>query len=100
MADRTLYDVNSIAGGYFYECSCGERYSVVENAISCRKCRVYTEERRCTTVYDIEKQELLWECPSVKAEAERRAAREAYEAEAKRPFTLGDHCPSLGAVVV
>ena len=37
---------------HHYECSCGESYRTVEDAMSCRKCRVYASEGHCTEVYD------------------------------------------------
>jgi hypothetical protein len=95
----SVHDVTSVARGYFYECSCGERYSKMGLAMVCRKCRTYTQEGRCTAVYDIAHQELVWTCPTVVAEKERQAQLEAYIAECKKPFTLGDVCPGLDDVL-
>jgi len=98
--ELSVYDVDSIAGGYFYECSCGERYTAVAVATRCRKCRSYTQEGYCTSVYDIASQKLVWECPSVVAERERQVRIAAYVKECKKPFTLGDACPGLGEICV
>ncbi len=38
---------------YPYECSCGERYSTVDAAYHCRKCRNYCVFGYCTHVVDI-----------------------------------------------
>ena len=41
------------ADAYPYECSCGERYSTVDAAYYCRKCRTYCVFGYCTHVVDI-----------------------------------------------
>ena len=41
------------ADAYPYECSCGERYSTVDAAYYCRKCRVYCVFGYCTHVVDV-----------------------------------------------
>ena len=97
--EHSVYDVTSITHGYFYECTCGERYTAVENAVGCRKCRTYAQEGRCTTVFDISRQEFVWTCPTLVAERERQALLEAYIAECEKPFTLGDSCPGLDGLL-
>lgn len=44
---------------YPYECSCGERYSSVDAAWHCRKCRSYTDEGYCTFVTDLRTDEVV-----------------------------------------
>jgi hypothetical protein len=41
-----------IEAKYHFECSCGEGFASIADAINCRKCRVYTLEGRCTQVTD------------------------------------------------
>lgn len=47
-------------GLFVFECSCGERYSEMEDAVYCRKCEVYTEAGRCTYVTDLRKGQVVW----------------------------------------
>jgi len=47
------YRQSAIADGFVYECSCGELYSSVDAAYSCRKCRTYCVFGYCTHVVDI-----------------------------------------------
>ena len=47
------YRQSAIADGFVYECSCGELYSSVDAAYSCRKCRNYCVFGYCTHVIDI-----------------------------------------------
>lgn len=47
------YRESAIADGFVYECSCGELYSSVDAAYSCRKCRNYCVFGYCTHVVDI-----------------------------------------------
>ena len=53
-----------ISKEYPYECSCGESYATIPHAISCRKCRDYTEKGYCTTVWDRSTDEVVWEIVS------------------------------------
>ena len=72
------YIADSIAEGFFFECSCGELYSSVAAAASCRKCRSYCVFGWCTHVKDIRTWEVVWgEEPSKEEYAEARAAAEA-----------------------
>ena len=50
---------SAIADGYVYECSCGELYSDVSAALSCRKCRNYCVFGYCTHVVDITTDEVV-----------------------------------------
>ena len=61
MMTQSPYIVKAIANGYNFECSCGELYKSVAIARACRKCRTYTEQGRCTAVYDLSKSEFAWE---------------------------------------
>ena len=54
------YLANSIAEGFFFECSCGELYSSVAAAASCRKCRSYCVFGYCTHVKDIRTWDVVW----------------------------------------
>ncbi len=54
------YLTDSIAEGYVFECSCGELYSSVDAAASCRKCRSYCVFGYCTHVVDIRTREVVW----------------------------------------
>ena len=47
------YRESAIADGFVFECSCGELYSDVNAAYSCRKCRNYCVFGYCTHVVDI-----------------------------------------------
>jgi len=49
-----------ISKEYHYECSCGESFKEIAHAIGCRKCRDYTEEGYCTTVWDRNTNEVVW----------------------------------------
>ena len=69
------YILNAIAGGYRFECSCGELYKSVESAQACRKCRTYAEHNRCTAVYDVSQREFAWEAPVVTPTPERKVAQ-------------------------
>ncbi len=89
--ELSLYLVNAIARGYFYECSCGELFATVESAQSCRKCRTYTDRGCCSEVHDVATGEMVWELPWLEAERRREAELAAYRAEAARPFTIADH---------
>ena len=97
--ELSVYDVTSVTQGYFYECSCGERFTETFYAVGCSKCRTYTQEGRCTTVFDISRQEFVWTCPTVVAERKRQALLDAYIAECEKPFTLGDVCPGLDGLL-
>ena len=72
------YIADSIAEGFCFECSCGELYSSVAAAASCRKCRNYCVFGWCTHVTDLRTGEVVWgEEPSQEEYAEARAAAEA-----------------------
>jgi hypothetical protein len=94
------YRTSAIADGYIYECSCGELYRVLDAAKHCRKCWTYTERGMCTRVDNIETGEVVYDFESVlvRREAEEKAAREAYDAACRAPFTLGDACPKLASL--
>ena len=53
------YDAESIAGGFVYECSCGERFENAVYAHNCRKCRNYCVFGYCTHVIDIRTGEVV-----------------------------------------
>ena len=54
------YIIDSIAEGFFFECSCGEQYNSVAAAASCRKCRSYCVFGWCTHVTDLRNGEVVW----------------------------------------
>jgi hypothetical protein len=56
--DRDSWD--AIYARCHFECSCGESYETVDAACACRKCRTYTEEGFCTTVWDRNTGEVVW----------------------------------------
>ena len=68
------YLANSIAEGFFFECSCGELYSSVSAASGCRKCRNYHVFGYCTHVKDIRTWDVVWG---------REPSKEEYEAQAE-----------------
>jgi len=57
-ADNRYWKVESAR--YMYECSCGERWMSVAEAIECRHCLTYTDEGYCTEVLDIRYDKLVW----------------------------------------
>lgn len=57
-ADNRYWEIESAR--YMYECSCGERWMSVAEAIRCGKCLIYTDEGQCTEVLDLETEELVW----------------------------------------
>ena len=59
-ADEAKWGV--ISEAYHYECSCGERFQEIHQAITCRKCRVYAPEGICTQVVDTETDRVVWVC--------------------------------------
>jgi len=90
------YDAESIAGGFVYECSCGERFENAVYAHNCRKCRNYCVFGYCTHVIDIRTGEVVMgkepseeeyaeasEAAHMRWEAE-RAEVERWEAEMRR----------------
>ena len=89
---------------YPYECSCGERYSTVDAAYHCRKCRVYSVFSYCTHVVDIRNDSVVrGEAPSEEryAEASARAVarweeeRKQFEAEL-REMSIREAAGSVG----
>jgi hypothetical protein len=56
--DEARWD--AIIAEHHLECSCGESFKTVEDAVSCRKCRTYTMERRCTSVTDRNTGKVVW----------------------------------------
>ena len=68
------YLANSIAEGFFFECSCGELYSSVSAASGCRKCRNYHVFGYCTHVKDIRTWDVVWG---------KEPSKEEYEAQAE-----------------
>lgn len=77
------------ADSYPYECSCGERFSAVDAAYHCRKCRNYCVFGYCTHVVDIRNDQVVrGEVPTKEQyeeatiRAEERWAEEAREFEA------------------
>ena len=77
------YIADSIAEGFCFECSCGELYSSVAAAASCRKCRSYSVFGWCTHVTDLRNGEVVWgEKPSQEEyEAAAEIARQKWEEE-------------------
>ena len=77
------YLADSIAEGFFFECSCGELFSSVDAAATCRKCRNYCVFGYCTHVVDIRTGDVVWgEAPSKEEyEAQAEVARRQWEAE-------------------
>ena len=83
------YLSNSIADGYFYECSCGELYNDVGAAYTCRKCRHYCVFGWCTHVVDIRTGQVVAGTePSEDAYKEACARAEAKWAEEKAKYEL------------
>mgnify|MGYP003632838861 CR=1 FL=1 len=89
---------------YPYECSCGERYSTVDAAYHCRKCRNYCVFGYCTHVVDIRNGSVVrGEAPSEEryAEASARAVarweeeRKQFEAEL-REMSIREAADSVG----
>lgn len=52
------FEFNGEVISHDYECSCGEAYETLEDAIRCRKCRTYTLDGYCTAVHH--KGSLVW----------------------------------------
>lgn len=77
------YLANSIAEGFFFECSCGELYSSVSAASGCRKCRNYHVFGYCTHVKDIRTWDVVWgkEPSKEEYEAQAEVARQQWAAE-------------------
>ena len=83
---------------YRYECSCGELYRLVEYAVTCRKCRNYSERGFCTEVYDVVDNIWVYESPILAREREQKIREAEYQLRAEAPFTLGDACPELAQI--
>jgi len=77
------YLADSIAEGFFFECSCGELYSSVSAASGCRKCRNYHVFGYCTHVKDIRTWDVVWgkEPSKEEYEAQAEVARQQWAAE-------------------
>ena len=83
------YISDSIANGYYFECSCGELYNSVSAAIRCRKCRNYHVFGYCTHVKDIRNWEVVWgEEPTQEEYAAKTAEMEPVWAEERRQLEL------------
>ena len=85
MSTQSQYIINAIAGGYLFECACGELANSILAARTCRKCRNYSNfpGRHVT---NIETNELVY--GSYPTEAEELAAAEAYHEECKQSTEL------------
>jgi hypothetical protein len=81
--------------GYVYECSCGELYSAIDHAVSCRKCRNYSMGSRCLYVTDTRTDAIVWGRLPTPAEVEQYVAEMEREAEADRLYV--EQCEALAA---
>ena len=72
------FDATLIAGGWFYECACGENFQTIAHAATCRKCRNYTWAGYCTHVTDVRTGEVVH--GRRPTEEEDRAAEAAHNA--------------------
>ena len=80
---------NAITDGYVYECSCGELYNDVGNALSCRKCRNYCVFGYCTHVTDIRDNVVVaGTAPTYEEYEEMRELAEARWAEEKAELDM------------
>ena len=84
----SAFAVSSSAEGFPFECSCGEQYSSIHAAYTCRKCRNYCVFGYCTHVVDLRTGEVVAgkepteaEWAEAKEEAEQRWAEERAELE-------------------
>ena len=80
---------SAIVDGFKYECSCGELYSSIDAAYSCRKCRTYCVFGYCTHVVEISTGDVVaGEVPDVEDYERAEKAAEARWAEEKAALDL------------
>ena len=79
---------NSIARGFVFECSCGERFKTISSASVCKKCRTYSIFGSTRYVVDLRTDEIVYgeepteeEIRQAEAEAEARWQAEQLELE-------------------
>jgi len=84
----SAFAADSIAAGYPFECCCGENFSSVYAASTCKKCRTYTVWGYTKYVTDLRNGEIVYgeepaegEFEAALAEAEIRWAEEREELE-------------------
>ena len=89
LTDTGDYWADAITDGYVYQCSCGELYSDMVVAYSCRKCRKYCVFGSCTHVVDITSGKVVMGTkPTQEAYAEAKEVAEARWAEEKAELDL------------